>query len=148
MYCDEVDDYMYLYGFMMPFCGDVSHIHGIEDHLTYRIIQVLNLLHQLDHGLTFAVSNVRLLGHAKTVLSTDTAIPLLYPLVDPGFKFLLNCLVESSHRNIQVKIAVAHMAVADDVHHGMRVIFAYQASFGEAFPRFVDKVVQFMNGYR
>jgi hypothetical protein len=132
---------MYLYGFMMPFCQNISKTQCNVECFAYWIIQILDLLHQLDHGLTFAVSNIRLLCHAKTVLSTDAAVPLLYPLIDPGFELLFNSLIKPAHRNIQVQVAITHVSVTHDVHHGVRVIFAHQASFGKAVARFVNKVV-------
>ena len=99
---DEAEAYMYLYGFMIPFCIYVSSRVIRPCSSTYRIIQILDLLHQSNHGITLTVSNIGLLRHSKTMLSTDTSVPLLDPLVYPGLDCLLNSLVESSYRDVQM----------------------------------------------
>ena len=104
---------------MMPFCKDVSAGHAREVDTTYRIIQILDLLHQPHHRLILAVANVWLLRDTKTMLSTDTAVPLLHPLVDKRLQRLLHVLAEPACGDVQVQISIAHVAVANNVDDGV-----------------------------
>jgi len=73
-----------------------------QDKSTYWIIQILDLLHQLDHVVTPAVSNERLLRNAQSMLRAYTAALLLYPLVYVRLKLLLDFLIVPPDGNVEV----------------------------------------------
>jgi hypothetical protein len=115
--------------------------------VTYRIVEILNLLHQLDHGFTFAVSNVWLLRYSQAVLGTDAAIPLLDPLIHKGLQLLLHGLVKFSDWDVEVQIRIAHVAISNNVNDRVRGIVAKQASLCQAIACFIDQIVKLSDGY-
>ncbi len=67
-------------------------------HDTLRIIELLDLSHQLEHSLVSLVVNVLCFRNSQTMLSTDAAVFLLNPLVDPWLDCCLHFLVIPSDR--------------------------------------------------
>src|SRR5258708_28117264 len=112
---------MYLYGFMIPFWR-VSNV--CKSWRTYWIERLLDPLHKRDHVVAPRVSNKWLLGDAQAVLGADAAAALRDPLVHEGLELLLDRLVEPPRRHVEVQVAVAHVAVADDVDDGKAVVAA------------------------
>lgn len=106
---------MYLYGFIIPFCRRVSTGQEYGRGTTNRIIEILDLLHELDHSLVLTVADVWLLGNTEAMLSADTALPLLYPFIHERLKLLLNSFVKSSCRNVQMQICISHVAVSNNI---------------------------------
>jgi hypothetical protein len=102
---------------MIPFCdiGQYVCVGCVDEVKTYGIVEVLDLAHQLDHGLVTAVSNERCLGNTQTVLSTDTAVALSDPLVHEGFELLLNSFVVAADRHVKVEVGIAHVAIAYNI---------------------------------
>jgi hypothetical protein len=80
---------------MMPFYDGVSARQGCQRITTHGIVEILDLLHQLHHGLVLAVADVGLLSHAEAMLGTDATVPLLNPLINERLELLLHSLVES-----------------------------------------------------
>jgi hypothetical protein len=115
---------------------------------TYRIIQILDLLHQPHHCLILAVANVWLLRDAKPMLSTNTAVPLLHPLVHKRLQRLLHVLAEPACGNVQVQVSVSHVAVANNVDDGVVWGVADKPSLCESVSCVVDEIVQLGDGDR
>jgi hypothetical protein len=61
-----------------------SHMEKME--LTYRVVQILDLLHQSKRSIVSAVPNVCLLRDSKAMLGTDATVVLLHPLVHKRFQ--------------------------------------------------------------
>jgi hypothetical protein len=130
---------------MIPFWIKLATVYR-EEGRAYRIIQIFHLLHHFDHSFALTVPNVRLLRHTKAVLSADTAISLLHPFVNPRLELLLDDLVEPSYGDVEVQVAVTHVAVSHDIDYRVRVVAADEAGVGEAVSRLVDEVVEFVDG--
>jgi hypothetical protein len=127
---------------MIPFCNGVSAYRSCQSTATYRVVEILDLLHQLHHGLVLAVADVWLLSHTEAMFGTDAAVPLLNPLVHKRLELLLHSLVESSCGNVQVQVGIAHVAVANDVDNGVVGTIANETSFSQTVPSVVDDVVE------
>jgi hypothetical protein len=65
-------------------CQHASHMEEMK--LTYRVVQVLDLLHQSKRSIVSAVPNVCLLRDSKAMLGTDATVMLLHPLVYKRFQ--------------------------------------------------------------
>lgn len=111
--------------------------------VTYRIIQVLQLLHQLEIRLVLAVSDELLLRDTQSVLGADAAVPLRDPLVDPRLDGLLHLLVVLPDRDVEMQVRVTHVAVADHLPDGERLVVSDEAHLRQPLTAVLDELVQF-----
>jgi hypothetical protein len=131
---------------MMPFCQQVSVNNRYIQETTYRVVEVLDLLHESEHSLVLAVPNVRLLCDTQTVLGTDAAVPLLNPFVHEGFQLLLDVLTKPSCWDVQVEVGITHVSISDHIDDREFRTVTKKAGLGETISCLVYNVVQLLDG--
>lgn len=119
----------------------------VIDESTYRIKEVLQSLHKLNHRLAPGVADESLLRKTKTVLGGDTALALLHPLVHPWLERSLDFFVVSAGGYVEVQVRVAHVAVANDVENGLALVLGIdEVQLVHAGAAVVDKLVEVGEG--
>jgi len=129
---------------MMPFCKNVS-LRTRSTNLcrvANRVVQILDLLHKPDHGLTPAEVDVLLLGNAETVLGRDTSISRASPLIHKRLEQLLDLGIPSSGGDIQMQVGVTHVTEPDNIDYWVFVVIAHQVRILNLLPGFFDQFVQ------